>query len=98
MEALADSYFGLYWCCRLGRRRSVTWVDSLIDLVRKSVAVEDNGDLLHSVKLGGKGPNVHSYVFCENWRTERRGKMILYENLAIILDAYLVNQMHLSYW
>src|SRR5713101_6411248 len=98
IEVLADSRLWLSRCCRLGWRRSVTGVDSLIDLVCQSVAVEDNGDLPHSVQLGGKGPYVHSYVFRENRRTERCGKMILYENLSIILDAYLVNQMHLSYW
>jgi len=51
VEALTSSSLGLSWCCRLDWGRSVAGVDSLIDLVSESVSVENNRDLLDTLKF-----------------------------------------------
>ena len=62
------------------------------------MSVKDNCDFLDSLKLGRQSPYVHSYVFCEDRRTEWCGQMIFDEYLPIILDVYLVNEMHFGDW
>ena len=57
--------------------------------------MEDNCDLLDSFKLGCQHPYVHSDVFCKDRRTERSGQMILDEDLPVVLNVYLVHEMHL---
>jgi len=55
------------------------------------MSVENNRDLLDTLELGRKGPYVHSDVFRKDGRTERCSQMIFDENLAVLLDVYLVN-------
>src|SRR5437867_11715248 len=91
VEALTSSGLGLSWCCRLDWGRSVAGVDSLIDLVSEGVSVENNRDLLDTLKFRRKVPNVHSNVFRKDGWTERRSQMIFDQNLPVLLDVYLVN-------
>src|ERR1700745_1226120 len=79
------------------RRRSVAWIYPLIDLVGKSMTIQYYCNFADPVQFRRKLPNVHSDILCKNWRTERGGEMVFYENLSILLYRYFVDEVHLSY-
>ena len=83
---------------RLGRWWSVIGVNSLVNLIGQGMAVEKNGYFLHASKLRCQLAYVHSDVFCKNWWAKGSRKMILDEDLPTVLDCYIVDKMHLSYW
>src|SRR5260370_42137640 len=91
-------------CLWMSRRRRGYWGSSvtggylLVDLVCQGVSMENNCHFLHSFEFGSQCPNVHPDVFCEDRWTKWGGKMILDVNFSVILDVYLVNQMHLGDW
>lgn len=62
------------------------------------MAVEKHGYFLDPLKLRCQLAYVHSNVLSKNWWAKRGGKVILDEELSAVLDCYVIDEVHLSYW